>query len=142
MAILTLRRRKFRSDMPTLRINNGREADHGDLKVIEERMRKCSVELLKMSDDVADALTVKSFSSERHKRALAIVVAEHLAADGSAAAAEYNARASAAYGSQLHDLTEQYRSAMRVLEKADAIKTMFESARSMMAMERQRMGLL
>lgn len=108
----------------------------------EAQLNRCAKTLEGMSQDVADAKTVKEFSSDRLKRAFSVTVAEFLEAGDSGVAAEHKARASKAYGSALHDLGEQYRTAMRVIEKHDATKALFESARSILSTEKAKIGLL
>jgi len=105
-------------------------------------MQRCALELEKISADVADARTVKEFSSDRLKRAFSVVVSEFLEAGDSGVAAEHKARASTNYGVHLHDLQEQYKSALRVIEAHDALKVKFESARSILSCERAKIGLL
>lgn len=117
-------------------------ADHDTLKRAQAQMQQCALELEKMAADVGDAKTVREFSSDRLKRAFSVEVAEFLEHGDSAAAAEHKARASKAYGTHLHDLGEQYRAAMRVIERYDAMKAKFESSRSLVSSERARMGLL
>lgn len=105
-------------------------------------MQKCVLALEKISDDAADARQVKDFNTDRSKRALAIVVADFLEKGESAAAAEWKARSSPVYGSALHDLMEQYKAALRVIEKQDALRTKFEASRSLLSVEKAKMGLL
>lgn len=116
--------------------------DSDTIKKAEAQLQKCAKMLEAMSNDVGDAKTVKEFTSDRLKRALSVTVAEFLEAGDSAAAAEHKSRASKPYGSALHDLGEQYRSAMRVIEKHDATKSLFESARSILSTEKAKIGLL
>ncbi len=116
--------------------------DSQTISQAEAQLNRCAKALEDMSQDVADAKTVKEFSSDRLKRAFSVTVAEFLESGDSGVAAEHKARASKAYGSALHDLGEQYRSAMRVIEKHDATKALFESARSILSTEKAKIGLL
>lgn len=116
--------------------------DNDRMTAAQKQMNGCAMELVKMANDVADAKTVKEFSSDRLKRAFSVEVERFLSDGDSAAAAEHKARASVPYGTNLHDLAEQYKTAMRVIEQHDAVKVKFESARSILAVERQKMGLL
>lgn len=108
----------------------------------EKQLHRCAKDLQGLAQDVADAKTVKEFSSDRLKRAFSVTVAEFLEAGDSGVAAEHKARASKPYGTSLHDLSEQYQSALRVIEKHDALKVMFESARSILSTEKAKLGLL
>lgn len=105
-------------------------------------MNKAALEIAGLANDVADAKTVKQFSSDRLKRAFSVAVAEFLEAGESGVAGEHKARAGKAYGAALHDLGEDYKTAMRVIEQAEALKVKFESARSILAVERQKIGIL
>lgn len=116
--------------------------DHDTIKQAQRQMQKAALELTKLADDVADARTIKEFSHERTKRALSVHVAAFLEAGESGVSAENKARASALYGSALHDLSEQFKTAMRVLEKADALRVLWDSARSVLAAEKAKLGMV
>ena len=108
----------------------------------EAQLNRTAKALEAMSQDVADAKTVKEFSSDRLKRAFSVTVAEFLEAGDSGVAAEHKARASKPYGTALHDLSEQYQSALRIIERHDATKALFESARSILSTEKAKIGLI
>lgn len=108
----------------------------------QAQLNRCALDLEAMSNDVGDAKTIKEFSSDRLKRALSVTVAEFLEAGEGVGASEHKSRASAVYGAALHDLQEQYKTAMRIIEKHDAIKAKFESARSILSTEKAKIGLL
>lgn len=107
----------------------------------QKQMNSAALEIAKMANDVADAKTIKEFSSDRLKRAFSVEAERFITAGDTASASEHKARASAQYGSQMHDLSEQYKSAMRVIEKFEGLKIRFESARSILSVERQKLGL-
>ena len=116
--------------------------DFDTLAAAQAQMNGAALEICKMSSDVADARTVREFSSDRLKRAFSVTTAEFLEAGDSAAAAEHKARASKVYGAALHDLGEDYKTAMRIIERLEALKCSFESARSILSCERAKIGLL
>lgn len=116
--------------------------DQDTILKAQTQMQKCALELQKMANDIGDAKAVKEFSSDRLKRSFSVTVAEFLEAGDSGVAAEHKARASNAYGTSLHDLHQQYQTAMRIIERHDSLKTMFESARSILSCERAKIGLL
>lgn len=116
--------------------------DQDTIAQAQKQMQKCALELQTLAQDVADAKTVKEFSSDRLKRAFSGAVSEFLGAGDGLGASEHQARASTAYGAHLADLELQYKEAMRVIEKHDAIKIMFESARSILSTEKAKLGLL
>lgn len=116
--------------------------DNDTISKAQAQMNRCAMDLAKMSADVADAKTAKEFTSDRLKRALSVTVAEFLEAGEGVGSSEHKARAAASYGAALHDLQEQHKSALRVIEKHDALKIMFESARSILSTEKAKMGLI
>ncbi len=116
-------------------------ADHDNILTAQHQMNAAAMDLAKMTADVADAKTVREFSSDRLKRAFSVTVAEFLEAGDSGVAAEHKSRASKAYGVHLHDLMEQYKTAMRVIEKHEALKISYECARSILSTEKAKMSL-
>lgn len=116
--------------------------DHDTITKAEAQMNRAAVSLEKMSNDVGDAKQVREFSSDRLKRAFSVAVVEFLDAGDSGVASEHKARASKPYGAALHDLGEQYKTAMRVIEKYEAMKVQFESARSLLSVEKAKLGIL
>lgn len=105
-------------------------------------MQKAALELAAMSDGIADAKQIKEYDSDRRKRVLASIMAEFLESGESAAAAECKARASKYYVEQLLELGVQLRDALRVIEKAEALHIKWESARSLLSVEKAKLGLL
>lgn len=116
--------------------------DNDTIQKSQAQLNRCAMELAKIANDVADAKAVREFSSDRLKRAFSVEVSRFLKQDHSGVAAEHLARSSDQYGSAIHDLEEQYKSAMRVIERHDALKVMFESARSILSTEKAKIGLL
>lgn len=116
--------------------------DHDTITKAQAQMNRCAMDLATMSNDVGDAKQVKEFSSDRLKRAFSVAVIEFLDAGDSGVASEHRARAGKTYGAALHDLGEQYKSAMRVIEKYEALKVQFESARSLLSVEKAKLGIL
>lgn len=108
----------------------------------QAQLQRCALALDAMANDVADARQIKEFSHDRCKRALSIGVAEFLESGESAAAAEHKARGSKAYGTSLHDLSEQYKAAMRCIESYEAQRVLWESARSLLSVERAKISML
>lgn len=116
--------------------------DSDTISKAQAQMNRCAMDLAKLSNDVADAKTVREFSGDRLKRAFSVSVVEFLDAGDSGVASEHKARASKAYGAALHDLGEQYKTAMRVIEQYDGLKVQFESARSLLSVEKAKLGIL
>lgn len=116
--------------------------DNDTITKAQKQLQICALELEKLAQDVADAKTIKEFNSDRLKRAFSASVAEFLEAGDSGVAAEHKARSTKAYCVALVDLQEQFKTAMRTIEQHDALKTKFESARSILSCERAKLGLL
>lgn len=116
--------------------------DHDTIVRAQIQLNTCALALEEMAADVADAKTVKEFSSDRVKRALSVQVSSFLESGDSGVAAEHKARASKEYGTHLHDLSEQYKTALRIIEQHDALKIKFESARSILSTEKAKLGLI
>lgn len=117
-------------------------ADNDTVIKSQAQMNRCALALAAMSDDVAAAKQIKEFNSDRLKRAFSEEVCVYLATENSCAAAEHLARGSTKYFAALTELQEQYLDAMRIIERHDAYKIQFESARSILSVEKAKIGLL
>ena len=95
----------------------------------------------KMAPELATARQVKEFSSDRLKRAFSVLVVQEINNGKSAAAAEHTARSTDRWGADLNDLSEQHRSALRVIEEYNAMQTQYEAARSLLSVEKEKMKL-
>lgn len=118
-------------------------ADYETSLGIARRMNSAVMELVKMSGEVAQARQVKEFNSDRLRRAFSVLVVEQLnnPPNSAISAAEHRARASDTWGAALNDLGEQYKTAIRVLETYEAIKTQYEAARSLLSLEKEKIRL-
>lgn len=116
-------------------------ADHDTVLSAQRQMNQAALDLAKMANDVADAKFVKQYDSDRLKRAFSVAVATFLGQGNSATAAEHLARAGDHYGTAMFDLGEQYKSAMRVIEKHNATMVKYESARSLLSLEKAKINL-
>lgn len=115
--------------------------DSDTIAKAQKQMNRCALALAKLANDVADAKTVKEFNSDRVKRALSIETASFIDTGDSVSGSEHKARASDRYGSQLHDLSEQYKTAMRIIEESESLKIQFESARSILSCEKTKLSI-
>lgn len=104
-------------------------ADWNDISTLTQRMLEVSEELARMSEDIADARTVREFSSDRRKRSLAMAVREFLVSD-SATAAETKGRASVAYGEAIARQAEDLILAEQTIAKFEAKLTLWKSLQS------------
>lgn len=122
--------------------NRSDPTDNDRIVYAEKQMLKTAKAMESMAESVAAAKQVKEFSSDRHKRLLAIAMKVFLDMGESAAASECKARASEAYGNGLITLAEQYQSALETIEKHDATRILWESNRSLLSCERAKLNLL
>lgn len=116
-------------------------ADNDNALEAQKRMNDAAIKLSSMAGDVATARQIKDFSDERKKRALSVLVVAELKAGRSVGAAEHYARSQDSWGAALADLGEQLKSALKVLEEHDCLKTIYEASRSVLALEREKMRL-
>ena len=108
----------------------------------QRQMQKAALELVVMSNDFADSKQIIAYDSDRRKQALAASVNIFLDSGESAAAAEYRARGGIPYAENLTALAAQYNAALRVIEKYEATKILWESSRSLLSVEKAKIGLL
>lgn len=111
--------------------------DFTDVVHVEKRLRDATNALQEMTGDVASALTVKEFVSERRKNLLASYMSPLVAKGMGVAAAEAEARATAGYVGQVNLQAEQYEAAEKVLAKRDAMRAMFDASRSILSLSKE-----
>lgn len=116
--------------------------DQDTITQAQAQLNRCALDLAKLGNDVADARTIREFSNDRLKRAFSVEVERFLTAGESAAASEHKARASAQYGAHLADLMGQHKDAQRVIEQYEGLRIQFESARSILSVEKSKLGLI
>lgn len=115
--------------------------DIHDVTKITYELESARDELAGMVDDVGKAKQVKEWDSERRKAALAKYVSP-LLASSSVSAAEHTARASEGYIEAMRVLQRDLYDAERTLAQYEAIKCKWESARSILGMQRALAGNL
>jgi hypothetical protein len=115
--------------------------DSDTLSKVERKMTEAVTAMQKMAPELAVARQVKEWSDERKKRAFSVLVVQELNNGKSVAAAEHIARSSDRWGADLNDLSEQYTSALRVIEAYNAWQTQYEAARSLLSLEKEKIRL-
>lgn len=115
--------------------------DIHDVTKITYELETARDELAGMVDDVGKAKQVNTWDSERRKAALAKYVSP-LLATMSVSAAEHTARASEGYIEAMRVLQRDLYDAERTLAQYEAIKCKWESARSILGMQRALAGNL
>lgn len=118
------------------------EASHDTVVEAEVQLQRAAKALEALAEPLAEAKQIAHYDSDRRKRALAEVMAVLLDAGESAAAADCKARASEAYRNSLIQLGIQYREALRIVEKYEGQRILWESARSLLSMERAKVSML
>ncbi len=114
--------------------------DLHDIARVTQELESAQTELSAMVDVVGKARQINSWDSERRKVALAKHVAP-LLPKMSAAAAEHTARSSESYINLIKILQRELMDAETTIAKYDAIKCKWESARSIMSMQRTIAGI-
>lgn len=111
-------------------------ADYSDVAAIQQRMVEAAEALSGMAENLAKARQIREYDSDRKKSALAQVAAPLLRSGESAAAADLEARASDNYRKAMKQLATELRAAEEVIAKHEAVKIQWETARSLLAMQR------
>lgn len=112
------------------------QADFSDCLALQKKLVLAADKLSAMAGNVAMARHVTTFDSDRRKRALALSAAPLLAAGESSAAAETSARSSPEYQAAMTELGKQYTSAEKTLVEFETTKLQWETARSLIAFQR------
>jgi hypothetical protein len=111
--------------------------DHSEIATIEERMKTAAKRLHTFAPQVAQAVTIIDYDSDRRKSLLARYAVRHIKDGESAAAADTLARASDAYKAELDALGSIYEQANVTMREWDAEKCSWETARSLLARQRE-----
>lgn len=111
-------------------------SDHSDIAAIQKQLNDAALKLAAMTLQVAKARQVLSWESERRKVALAKLVAGYLEQGESASAAEFKARAHPDYTKQVATMFSQCHDAQKVIADHEATRTIWDSARSLLSMQK------
>lgn len=116
--------------------NQRQTADYSDCLALQRKLAQSADKLSAMATSVAMARHVTTFDSDRRKRALALAAAPLLAAGESSAAAETTARSTPEYQAAMQELGKQLVAAEKVLVEYETTKLQWETARSLIAFQR------
>ncbi len=108
----------------------------------QSQMQKAALALAAMADELALAKQIKEYNSDRRKRVFSERVVWYLEEGKSAIAAEHYARADELHKVNHRALEEQYEDAMKVIEQAEAQRILWESARSLLSVEKAKLGMI
>lgn len=111
-------------------------ADYSTIEAISERLIEASDALGMMADRVAKARQIRDYDNDRRKRALSCAVADFLKSGESATAAEHKARASESYAETMKARGTEFAAAEAVIAEWDAAKIRWETARSLLSVQK------
>lgn len=112
------------------------QADFSDVAALQKRLMQAADKLSTMAASVAQARQVREYDSDRRRRCLAVAALPLLTAGASSAAADTEARASEPYAAAMKQLGAELAAAEKVIAEWEAVKIQWESARSLLAMQR------
>lgn len=110
--------------------------DHTQSVAIAEELREAVDMLQTLSEKVGAARQVKEFSSDRRKNVLAKHMAPYLVQGDSVAKAEYFARTSEHFISDMEQLEREQQDAESVIVSFDVAKCRYEARRSLLSHSR------
>lgn len=119
-------------------------ADYSTIEQISARLIESSDALGRMVEGVAKARQIRDYDSDRRKRALAAAVRDAVNTDIklSGAAAEHVARASESYGETMKALAKDLIRAEQEITAWEAEKIKWETARSLLSVQKTIAGTI
>lgn len=117
-------------------------ADYSTIEAISARLIEASDALGRQTERVAKARMVRDYDSDRRKRALSCAVKDFLDEGVSAAAAEHKARASESYAELMKSTGKDLLAAEQAIAEWEATKCRWESARSLLSVQKSIIGAL
>lgn len=117
-------------------------ANSEDLGELARQLTEASERLSEMAADVGAAKHVLEYDGDRRKRVLAIAANPLLAAGSSSVAADTEARASEPYHKAMQQLGREHEAACKVVAEWEAAKIKVDVARSLLSMEKTKIGIL
>lgn len=117
-------------------------SDFSESFELQRRLSEHADALTAMADDMGLAKQVREFSGDRRKTALARAMAAPLAGGDSVAKAEAEGRASELYNKELKQLANEMTTAEQVIARWEALRIQWESARSLISMQKSQMNQL
>jgi hypothetical protein len=116
-------------------------ADWGDVASLQQRLAELAEKLGSMVADVGRARQVIEYDSDLKKRALARATSAALAGGESYNKAEAEGRSNEAYHAEIKVLAKQLESAYTVTAEWEATKCAWETARSLLSMQKEQIRL-
>lgn len=117
-------------------------ADYSTIEGISKALVAASDDLASMADAVARARQIRDYDSDRRKRALSLAVRDLLAEGNSATSAEHKGRASDSYQEMMKQTATDLIRAEKTIADYEAAKIRWETARSLLSVQKQIVGNL
>jgi hypothetical protein len=117
-------------------------ADYSTIEEVSARLIEASDRLGELTGAVAKARQIREYDSDRRKRALSCAVRDFLNEGDSATAAEHKARASESYAELMKATARDLITAEQTIAEWEAVKCRWESARSLLSVQKQILGNL
>lgn len=112
-------------------------ADWTEVAGLQQKMIETVEAMSLLAGHVGMAKHVVEYDGDRRKAALARAMAAPLAGGSSAAKAEPEGRASETYAKEIAVLSRQHESALVSIEEYYALKLQWETARSLLSMQKE-----
>ena len=123
--------------LPSNQDNPGSQSDYSDVMEFQKRLAEASRALNDMAQEVGMSKHIQEYDSDRRKQALARAMTAPLAGGESAAKAEATARADKVYAQELSVLAKQHQAACETETAWAAQKIAWETARSLLSMQKE-----
>jgi ribulose kinase len=117
-------------------------ADYSETMALQRRLSEAADEMAAITDDVGRSRQIREFSSDQRKRALGRAMQAALAGGESTSKAEAEARASEPYGKELAQLAKELTAAEQTLARWDVLRIKWESARSLLSVQKSQMQMM
>ena len=112
-------------------------ADWSEVDGLQQKMVETVEAMSALTATVGASKHVVEYDGDRRKAALARAMAAPLAGGSSAAKAESEARASETYAKELSVLAKQHNAALAEIENYYCLKLQWETARSLLSMQKE-----
>ena len=112
-------------------------SDWSDIESLQRKLVQTVEAMALMSASVGAAKHVIEYDGDRRKTALARAMAVSLAAGDSVSKADSEARASADYAKAMAAIGKQHQAALTEVEKYQCLKLQWETARSLLSMQKE-----
>ena len=117
-------------------------ADWSDVAALQQRLAETVERINAMASDVGMAKHIMEYDGDMRKKALGRAMAAPMAGGASAAKAEAEARASESYAREMVVLAKSHQLAEQTVMEYEALRLVWDTARSLLAMSREQIKSL